>query len=186
MWRKGFTLIELIVVIAIIAILAAVIAPNAFKAIEKSKTSATIGELQSIKTAALSYFVDVGAFPVSCDGNTACTTASAANATFIQNSTGGTGTTGWDGPYLQKWPVTTRFGGNYSWVNAANNLFGPGTVGERFLSAAGSTLNDNVKNSMDKAIDGGLTPNLGSGELRNTTGVTTSVSFLVSRDGSIN
>ena len=50
--RKGFTLIELIVVIAIIAVLAAVVAPSAFKAIEKGKVSAGMGDWNSIKTAA--------------------------------------------------------------------------------------------------------------------------------------
>lgn len=61
--KKGFTLVELLVVIAIIAILAAIIAPNAFKAIEKSKVSRTLGDMKAFKTAALQFYADVGFFP---------------------------------------------------------------------------------------------------------------------------
>ncbi|MCF7873830.1 MAG: prepilin-type N-terminal cleavage/methylation domain-containing protein, partial [Candidatus Omnitrophica bacterium] len=51
MFKRSFTLIELIVVIAIIAILAAIIAPNAFQAIEKAKIIEAIGDFKTLKTA---------------------------------------------------------------------------------------------------------------------------------------
>ncbi len=176
MWKKGFTLIELIVVIAIIAILAAVIAPNAFKAIEKSKTSATIGELQGIKTAALSYFADTGTHPAACNG-TACGTAAGG---FITTGS----VSGWDGPYLPKWPASSKFSGSYNWYNTAGTVFHTSSVGERYIEVNGTGINDAVKNAMDKSIDGGATVNLNGGELRNGT-TATSVVFLVSRDGGV-
>lgn len=61
---KGFTLVELLVVIAIIAILAAVIVPNAFRAVEKSKVSAAIQDLETFKTSALMFYADTGVFPL--------------------------------------------------------------------------------------------------------------------------
>jgi general secretion pathway protein G len=177
MSRKAFTLIELIVVIAIIAILAAIIAPNAFRAIEKSKTSATIGELQGIKTAALTYFSDVGGFPATCDGAACGTNANG----FI---TGGT-ISGWDGPYLPKWPPSSKFNGFYNWDNTTNTLiFNAGQArNERYIEVNGTGINDAVKNSMDRSIDGGANVNLGGGELINSTA--TAVFFLVTRDGTV-
>jgi general secretion pathway protein G len=105
MKKRGFTLIELIVVIAIIAILAAIIAPNAFRAIEKAKVSATIGDYKSIKTGAMAYYVDTGVWPA----NGATTRGLVLNDTAI----------GWDGPYLEKWPPMAKWGGNYSFQNNA-------------------------------------------------------------------
>ena len=93
--KKYFTLIELIVVIAIIAILAAIIAPNAFKAIEKAKISATISDMKTIKKAAIIYYADTGQWPwegaVHADEST--------GIGFVTDD----GAAGWDGPYIEKW-----------------------------------------------------------------------------------
>jgi len=90
--RRGFTLIELIVVIAIIAILAAIIAPNAFRAIEKAKISRAIGETKTIKTAALSYYADTGAWPPRYRLTDPLNP-------FLNNP----GVSGWNGSYVEKW-----------------------------------------------------------------------------------
>ena len=176
MWRKGFTLIELIVVIAIIAILAAIIAPNAFKAIEKSKASATIGELQGMKTAALSYFADVGGYPVNCSGDACGTTASG----FVTTGS----VAGWDGPYLPKWPPASKFNGEYNWVSASSTRFNL-TVPrlENYVEVNGTSLSTAVQNSLDKSIDGGGAYSLSGGDLRAPNA--NAVEFLVSRDGPV-
>ncbi|OPX29968.1 MAG: N-terminal methylation, partial [Candidatus Omnitrophica bacterium 4484_171] len=101
--KKGFTLIELIVVIAIIAVLAAIVAPNAFKAIEKGKISATIGDYKSIKTAAMAYYADTGVWPA--DGTDKDTDPNG----FVKDDAA----SGWDGPYLEKWPARANWGGDY-------------------------------------------------------------------------
>jgi len=104
--KKGFTLVELLVVIAIIGILAAVIAPNALKAIEKSKVSAAISDYKAFKTAALNYYADTGKWP-------AGTTNGA--GTFLTDTN--PSTTGWNGPYLEKWPSKNPWGGTYEYKN---------------------------------------------------------------------
>jgi len=124
----GFTLIELLVVIAIIAVLAAIVAPNAFRAIEKAKIARVVADAKAIKTAALAYYADVGLWPPDvCPGqdpgfmrwdaynsNPGCPCGGANNAQLpanfaqiIQNN--------WNGPYLEKFPRSTPWGGSYDW-----------------------------------------------------------------------
>ncbi|MDD3297093.1 MAG: prepilin-type N-terminal cleavage/methylation domain-containing protein [Candidatus Omnitrophica bacterium] len=94
----GFTLIELIVVIAIVAVLAAIIAPNAFRAIEKAKISKTVSDFKTVKLAALAYRVDTGQWPY--EG--AVHRNRSYGLGFISND----GSSNWDGPYLDNWPVS--------------------------------------------------------------------------------
>lgn len=121
MKKRGFTLIELIVVIAIIAILAAIIAPNAFKAIEKAKISATIEDNRSIKTGAMAFYADTGTWPVTCTCTAAvCNCATdPATANLVRNTAAGI--VGWDGPYLEKWPPMAKWAGYYTFVTAADS-----------------------------------------------------------------
>lgn len=56
----GFSLIELMIVVAIIAILAAVAIPAYFNHTMRSRQSAVVGELMSIKAAQERYFADNG------------------------------------------------------------------------------------------------------------------------------
>jgi len=90
MFKKSFTLIELIVVIAIIAILAAIIAPNAFRAIQKARVARMAADLKTVKTAALMYRTDTGQWP----------------GGYIENNAhpllSDPGLPGWDGPYMDK------------------------------------------------------------------------------------
>jgi general secretion pathway protein G len=104
--RKGFTLIEMLVVIAIIAVLAAIVAPSAFKAVDKGKVSSAVGNFKSIKTAVMAYYADTGAWP----------NASGTGAGLTANDS----VSGWDGPYLDKWPGKGQWGsGVYSFATNA-------------------------------------------------------------------
>lgn len=133
---KSFTLIELIVVIAIIAILAAIVAPNAFKAIEKARISGIEGDYRNIKTAAMSYYSDVGGWPA--NGNTAGFTAN-------------DGTSGWGGPYLEKWPQRNAWGGKYYWHNDSTATFAASGINERWVEA--TSVPSSSANKLDALID---------------------------------
>ena len=163
--KKGFTLIELIVVIAIIAVLGAVIAPNAFKSIEKAKISATVEDLNSIKTAASAYFTDTAAWPISA-----------------ANFTAG-GATGWDGPYLDKWPAGGRWpGSTYTWTVSTTQLFGPAPdAAERYITVTNLAAGIAVK--LDNQMDSGTTGTTGRIRYPASENQTT---FLIARDGPVN
>jgi len=152
--KKGFTLIELIVVIAIIAVLAAIVAPNAFKAIEKGKISATIGDYKSIKTSAMAYYADTGQWAAEGTDET-----SSPNG-FISDD----GKTGWDGPYLEKWPPKNAWGGSYTFRNDTEVIAGGGAARHNWDGQVGNDVArflelDQVPNNsaerMDEQIDGG-------------------------------
>jgi len=120
--KKSFTLIELIVVIAIIAILAAIIAPNAFKAIEKAKITNTIAIAKVLKTAGESYYADIRIWPadVSRGYDPGFMKSNAYNPDLgievpLPTDSAALITAHWDGPYLERWPASTSWGGKYDW-----------------------------------------------------------------------
>ena len=67
MFKKAFTLIELLIVVAIIAILAAIAVPNFLEAQVRSKVSRTKADMRTMATALEAYAVDNNTYP-QCHG----------------------------------------------------------------------------------------------------------------------
>ena len=63
--NKGFTLIELIVVMAIVALLASIAAPRYFNSLAKSKETALLQSLTTMRDAIDQYAADKGRYPES-------------------------------------------------------------------------------------------------------------------------
>jgi len=61
-WDRGFSLIELMIVVAIVAILAAVAMPAYFNYTLRSRQTAVVGEMMSIKSAEERFFADNGGY----------------------------------------------------------------------------------------------------------------------------
>ena len=62
---RGFTLIELIVVMAIVALLASIAAPRYFNSLQKSKETALLASLTTMRDAIDQYAADKGRYPES-------------------------------------------------------------------------------------------------------------------------
>jgi len=178
MGRKSFTLIELLVVIAIIAILAAIVAPNAFRAIEKAKISATIADVRSIRTGAMAYYADTGTWPAMS------AVADIPPCTAVPGFAATDGRTNWDGPYLEKWPATAKWGGCYQWCVVTNatigwcGLWDTDLQQERYIRISNVPLPSAQR--IDQELDGVVNP--GVGNVRYPVEATTAVSILVSDD----
>lgn len=124
-FKKGFTLVELLVVIAVIGILASIAAPNAFKAIEKSKVSAVESDYKAIKMGTLSYYSDCGTWPANNSASTGFVTSPSPIVA------------GWNGPYIEKWPEVNAFGGIYEYhCNAAVSAVGISAT-DKYLKITG-------------------------------------------------
>lgn len=134
--QRGFTLVELLVVIAIIAILAAIITPNTFKSTEKAKVAKAEADLKAFKAAALSYYTDTGKWPED--------KRAGEDPGFVTNVGN---VSGWNGPYLERFPASTPFGGQYDWDKWSNS------VGITIVNAP--TLTDNLMRLIDKDMDDG-------------------------------
>ena len=63
MYRKGFTLIEVVVVVAIIALLAGILTPLIFKYIDEANETRALGDCRNISTALLLFHKDTGTWP---------------------------------------------------------------------------------------------------------------------------
>lgn len=66
--RRGFTLIEVIIAVALVAIMAVAIAPPLVQNIKNGKVTRAQSDTQTIGTAILSFYKDVGDWPTAAPG----------------------------------------------------------------------------------------------------------------------
>ena len=87
--RRAFTLIELLLVLVILAVLAAVVVPNLIGRGEKAKVTATIADIQALKSAVKAFETDTGRLPNEQEGLAALVVRP-------------TDVAEWHGPYVDK------------------------------------------------------------------------------------
>ena len=136
--RKGFTLVEIMIVVAIIALLAAIAIPNLLRARLNANESAAISNIQTISTAAQSYWSAEGGLP----GNFSA--MENANPAYMQF--GGTGTARTKNGY--NFTVTGGTTANV-WYARANPTTAGTTGNRRFCVTATGIIRVNTSNNID-------------------------------------
>jgi len=97
-------------VIAIIGIIIAVVLPNAFKAMERAKVIRVIADLRAIKAAGYAYYIDTGDWPKAGQDSYDPGTGDNYGFLYFMKTDGNPY---WNGPYLEKLPSSTPWGGYY-------------------------------------------------------------------------
>ena len=87
--EKGFTLIELLIVVAVLGALAAVVVPNVGSFLGTANKAAANTEVQNVKTAAMAYLADNGAFPAHSDNLTPSYISAAPDGDYAISTTTG-------------------------------------------------------------------------------------------------
>jgi len=109
--EKGFTLIELLIVIAILGIIAAIVVPNVAGFMTSGQLNAANTEVANVKTAAVGYLAEEGAWPGSSDDLADFLEGGTANLkatyTFVNNSITAAAKVGDDYANLT-WEVATQ------------------------------------------------------------------------------
>jgi len=117
-FRKGFTLLELLVVIVIIGLLAAYVGPKYFSQLGKSEVTVARAQIEAFEKSLDTYRLDVGRYPTSEEGLNALMTAPQAAGAK------------WNGPYLKKGIPLDPWGHAYQYR-------APGTKGEYEIVSLG-------------------------------------------------
>lgn len=100
-FKKGFTLIEILIVVAVIGILATIITINIVGAQEKAKVSKAVTQVDTVKKAVKMYYADTFDWPSTCrnianSSFTQCDNATNAKDPFLVAN----GVARWNGPYI--------------------------------------------------------------------------------------
>ncbi len=117
--RRGFTLIEIVIAVAIVAIFAAAMSPMVFRHLEDAKVGKAQNETEVIATAILSYFKDVGKWPITnADGP-----SGAALDRVVSSSTLATGAGSGAASGARNWGTygTSKNLGDYLYYNNPDN-----------------------------------------------------------------
>lgn len=115
--NRGFTLLELLVVVVIIGVLVAYVAPRYFQQIGKSERTAALGQIDALRKAIDSYWLDTRSYPPPEQG---------LDALVVKPE----GQAGWNGPYLQTNVPLDPWGNAYLYR-------APGTEGDYDLFSYG-------------------------------------------------
>lgn len=147
--KNGFSLLELVVVVSVLAILAGLIVPRMGKVSDKAKFSRAAADLKSMQRSIELMHQDLGFYPSDVGSNTDPGLNDLNRVPTAQRSK-------WSGPYLEAWPSTHPWGGNfdYEYWNYANFNF-DGPAGNEVLISMRNGMNAEIMDEIDARLDDG-------------------------------
>ncbi|MDO7788663.1 type II secretion system protein GspG [Desulforamulus aquiferis] len=145
---QGLTLVELVVVIVIIGILSSIIAPNAVASIEKSRVAATLADFQAIKGGVLAYYGDTGKWPQSNEQGKDPGLATKDS------------TSGWNGPYIDRWVEKCPLGNQYSY-NRGQNIPNGLNMDSKYKFITITGIATSARDRLERELDGTISANAG-------------------------
>jgi len=107
-FKKGFTLVELLVVIVIIALLSSLVAPKFFGKLDDAKVKTAYAQMNMLSTALDAFRLDVGHYPTTQEG---------LKTLWIKESE----IDGWNGAYLPKKVEKDSWGHSYIYKRPGKN-----------------------------------------------------------------
>lgn len=110
-YRRGYSLIEILVAVAIIAVLATLVAPRLFAQLDNSRATAAATQIRMIETALDTMRLDIGRYPTQGEGLNLLVTPGEGVERV------------WNGPYLDDGLPTDPWGNAYRYLapQAAND-----------------------------------------------------------------
>lgn len=148
--RAGFSLIELVITMTIITILAGLVTLRTGGMSESARITRAVSDLKTMAKALDVMKADMGVFPPDVSRNTDpglndVNRVPAGRREF------------WRGPYVDRWPSENPWGGefDYEFWNYSGFNF-DGTAGnEVLISLRGGTMNREIMDEIDSAMDDG-------------------------------
>lgn len=138
-WRRAFTLVELLIVIIIIAVLAAVVVPKFASSTLRSREAALKGHLQYVRGAIERYRATTTLYPATLN-DLAASTPPATGLTTDGNSVP-LSAAKFEGPYMESVPVDQVSGSPLNYITTAPN------VGKVKSSASGTASDGTLYSS---------------------------------------
>ncbi len=138
-FRKGFTLVELLIVIIIIAVLAAIAIPKFANSSTRGKESSLKANLKLYRNAVELFKNDTGSYPATLTDLTA--TSAPANGKDSAGSSKAITPADWKGPYLNMQELDSVSGAafTYSTTSPTVGLVSPSATGNDSAGVAYST-----------------------------------------------